>query len=155
MYISLARSLKTVRKSRPAPKVDHPLHVLRELLERHTLLVQVHADGTAADPAHQREVTAVPAHRLDYELRAGRGARVADAVDGLYHEAERGVRTHRHLRARDAVVDGGRQHDRRDLEGGVALSLGEHRGRRRERVPSADEEQAVDAVSFQAPPGSA
>ena len=71
--------------------VDHPCDVVGQLRERHALLVQVHADRAARDPAHQREVAAVPAHGLDHEAAPCGGTGVPDAVHGLDDVVERGV----------------------------------------------------------------
>ena len=96
----------------------------RQLLEGDALLVQVHPDRAAGEPAQQGQVAAVAAHGLDHEAAPGRGAGLPDPVDGVDDQVERAVRADRQLGVGHVVVDGGRQADHRDLERRVPVPLG-------------------------------
>ena len=125
VYIGLAFSFITVRNSRcPTRKLSTIRSTSCERsLQGDAFLVQVHPDGAAGQPAHQREIAAVAAHRLDHEAAPGRGAGLPDPVDGIDDQIERAVRADREVGVRHVVVDGRRQADHRDLERRVPIPL--------------------------------
>ncbi len=104
--------------SRPRRSGAHAL--LPALLGR--VLRDEHVVTATGDGAHEGEVAAVPAHHLHHEGALVAGGRAGQVVDRVDDAVQGAVRTDRHVRADQVVVD--RADQARDHEGGVVGSDG-------------------------------
>ena len=102
--------------------------------------------GARRQARHDGEVAAVAPHHLDDERPPPGHGRLLDLVDGLDDGVQRGVGADGELRAREAVVDAGRERRRSGCGRGRGRPGRLHPERRLVGRPAADEEDPLDLV---------
>lgn len=116
------------RQEEPASPLEgraHPADVLLQGGQGDPVLGEVHLLRAGSEAGHQRQVAAAAAHRLGHEAPPGRGPGLLDPVQRPHRAVERGVRADRQLRARQVVVDAGREQHDRHPQRGVVAALGD------------------------------
>ena len=85
--------------------------------------MHIDAFRPGGDRAHKGQVTAKAAHHFDNEAPVQGHGGLLDFVDHLYNAIQRRVRANAQLRARQVVVNAGRDTDQGNVEGWEIVPL--------------------------------